>query len=270
MDWGRYEELLNNNETSMFNLVGFISKYTPKKLYRYISLENDYWQEDLFKERIYLSSPLNFNDPFDCYPKLDLNKLLEDKDFLNILLAKASILDKKDIEDTRYRRIEMEKNLFEFLRSDMRIACFSEVYDSILMWSHYANNHKGICIEYNIDELNIAKTNFIFPVIYSEERKNITEDVLEYYGTVGLRTVVYKAKEWEYEKEWRYYRFKHDCKENELRYLKMKNKVSKIFLGARCEESNRIKIMKWCQESNIKTVQMEICDYNYKIKEAII
>jgi len=29
-----------------------------------------------------------------------------------------------------------------------RIACFSQIHDSMYFWSHYANSHKGICLEY--------------------------------------------------------------------------------------------------------------------------
>lgn len=269
MDWEQYEELLGNSKTTMEQLVGFISKYTPNKLYRYMSLDNDYWRENLFKGRIYLSSPLNFNDPYDCLPKLDFNRLFEDKNFLNILLSSFPILKQNDIHGTSEERAEVEKKVFEFLRGDMRITCFSEVYDSILMWSHYANNHKGICIEYNMEKANIAKTNFIFPVVYSQSRMNITNDVLKSFETVGLRTVVYKSKEWEYEKEWRYYKFKHDCKENELRYLKMKDRVSKVYLGARCETNNKKEILKWCRENNIDIIQMGICEDAYRIKELV-
>lgn len=34
-------------------------------------------------------------------------------------------------------------------RNSALISCFSQRYDSILMWSHYGDKHKGICIEFD-------------------------------------------------------------------------------------------------------------------------
>ncbi len=34
------------------------------------------------------------------------------------------------------------------------IACLTETEDSLLMWSHYANNHCGMCVEYDLLSIN--------------------------------------------------------------------------------------------------------------------
>lgn len=35
------------------------------------------------------------------------------------------------------------------VRNNTLISCFSKRYDSILMWSHYGDKHKGICVEFD-------------------------------------------------------------------------------------------------------------------------
>lgn len=35
------------------------------------------------------------------------------------------------------------------------VSCFNEEYDSIPMWSYYANQHKGVCIEFDLTRLDI-------------------------------------------------------------------------------------------------------------------
>ena len=40
---------------------------------------------------------------------------------------------------------------------NVKIICFSEVYDSMLMWSHYADNHKGFLLAYDINDLKNSK-----------------------------------------------------------------------------------------------------------------
>jgi hypothetical protein len=32
------------------------------------------------------------------------------------------------------------------------VSCFSESWNSILMWSHYADRHKGICLGFDVPE----------------------------------------------------------------------------------------------------------------------
>lgn len=81
------------------------------------------------------------------------------------------------------------------------IYCASEVCDDILMWSHYAENHSGVCVGFRTSRIN---THFFFPVQYSNTVPVL--DVRTYIGT-DSNPIVYagltKAKHWSYEKEWR-------------------------------------------------------------------
>lgn len=105
--------------------------------------------------------------------------------------------------------------------------CFSTDYKSNLMWSHYADNNKGICVEYDIGLLEQNNSIFknIYPIIYCQKRpfeisiKEIAEIVesqkwLNYdiqnkgiadYNKLFqvLSLFLFKGEEWEYEKEWR-------------------------------------------------------------------
>ena len=49
------------------------------------------------------------------------------------------------------RSHEFIKEFIEnFKKETLRISCFSSRLDSIVMWSHYASNHTGYCVEYNL------------------------------------------------------------------------------------------------------------------------
>lgn len=41
-------------------------------------------------------------------------------------------------------------------RFPCKISCLSEVYDSIPMWSYYAQKHQGVCIEYDLSKLDMT------------------------------------------------------------------------------------------------------------------
>jgi hypothetical protein len=38
-----------------------------------------------------------------------------------------------------------------------KVCCFSQSHDNYLLWSHYSNSHKGFCIEYSFDDIDIEK-----------------------------------------------------------------------------------------------------------------
>ena len=46
----------------------------------------------------------------------------------------------------------------EFFLESKKILCLATEHDNLLMWSHYADSHKGICIEYTpFNENEIAR-----------------------------------------------------------------------------------------------------------------
>lgn len=97
------------------------------------------------------------------------------------------------------------------------VVCFSEKIDSILMWSHYSYNHTGFALGYDLKHLLFPndKNVGLFPVVYSEKRYNAEEFLLYLFGSLmqipvkeadkmsSIKLLLYKSKEWQYEREWR-------------------------------------------------------------------
>jgi hypothetical protein len=140
---------------------------------------------------------------------------------------------------------KFETKLVAQLVSDIprkgKVACFSEVGDSLLMWAHYAGDHTGICIRFALDFEKFEKENSVGPlkVEYVEDRPIITTlDLLSFasknardagagQGTVDTMQMMYlrKGLDWSYEREWRAfasdddpprYRFMHCLKPDAL------------------------------------------------------
>ena len=85
------------------------------------------------------------------------------------------------------------------------MSCFSEIHDSILMWSYYANSHKGICIEYDLSKLpknptNQLIVNALTKVQYSPNRIDCLHGDAE-DNVVNILTS--KSDVWSHEHEWR-------------------------------------------------------------------
>lgn len=56
----------------------------------------------------------------------------------------------------------------------VRGTCFTtNGVQSMPMWAHYANNHKGFCVSYNVKE-DLELRSSIFPIQYTDERLDVT------------------------------------------------------------------------------------------------
>ena len=106
------------------------------------------------------------------------------------------------------------------------MTCFSETNDNTLMWSHYAQNHEGFCVAYDVKKLKkdpYGLVKHLFPVIYDGKRpvhrnldslvrshaelKEAIKGNICYEGEEPLDDVLplflVKGLDWKYEKEWR-------------------------------------------------------------------
>lgn len=88
------------------------------------------------------------------------------------------------------------------------ICCFSATYSSPLLWSHYGNQHRGLCIGYGTDRLPKP---VLQEVIYGGSRTLKTSRLYQAFieneqqAKIDLDCdfLLRKAKDWRYEKEWR-------------------------------------------------------------------
>lgn len=180
---------------------------TPRYLYKYQSV-TQHSLGSLINGTVWMSTPASFNDPFDCAINLDLKKLKESVIHAMELVTKANNVPMD--ESLRALRPDDEAaytQLRESLRAQMQeigVLCLSETPNEILMWSHYAEYHKGFCIEFKIDETSPLKA-MARPVRYTDvypslSLKNMSADAEESFIDVCVYT---KASQWSYEKEWR-------------------------------------------------------------------
>lgn len=101
------------------------------------------------------------------------------------------------------------RELNALTKRNLSICCFSETRDSVLMWSHYADQHHGCCLEFEVCHLFLPDgVGPFLPVLYTDE----PFDVTAYYSAIAagggnnwsaIFASCRKTKDWSYEKEWR-------------------------------------------------------------------
>ena len=159
--------------------------------------------DSLVKSQLYFSLRTQLNDPFDC--NVDISRALD-----QLLLMKEK--DKYDrLKTLREDGLLLQK--FETKISPLGICSFSYIDDETLMWSHYANDHKGVCLRYEFPKYFLNRTSEflgISPVSY--EPNSVSDwiynniDIYEsdhaYFSTELLKkAITSKAPAWQYEKE---------------------------------------------------------------------
>ena len=127
----------------------------PAFLYKYYR-DQPLNLNSVMSNKMWYSAPRNFNDAFDCDIAID-----EQAIFNNLLpaISGGKTIRKGSpawiqLKSNLHKQITLLENTFADQKSSMGITCLSEVPDSLLMWSHYANNHRGFCVSYNLLALN--------------------------------------------------------------------------------------------------------------------
>lgn len=146
------------------------------------------------------------------------------------------------------------------LRSSVKISCFSEIVDSMLMWSHYADSHKGICIEYNYGSLEPGdlRRKLLYPVIYSEELFDATTLLTDQKinaPLIALLAAIHKSPHWSYEKEWRLIIPGGIIQDDSLFSAAP---VSAIYLGTRISDGDKELIRGVAAKKNVLVFQMRM------------
>ena len=219
-------------------------------LYRYRSMKSREICEIFTARKIYLPSPTTFNDPFDCKPKLIVYEGGTER-YLYLKQMAQDIIPSPD-QNTLNHRIEQadrelrkdpayaERAYNKYIK-DMGIYCLSRIDNDILMWSHYADGHKGICLEFDATkEIKLFKQ--AIEVSYSDKYPIVNimamDNPKEYW-----KALLKKSNHWKYEQEWRILKpseeggpGKHDFQAELL---------TGVILGALISPEDRKEIMEW-------------------------
>lgn len=257
--------------------------HLPDSLYKYRAFDiNGYWK-DWVCGIITYSSPLTFNDPYDCllscsddafntlYPKMIIDSLKTGK--IKISTADKNRIKYSDTPLETAQKILANYNLhfvLEKFRKDfapyaaqknLLVACFSQINNSLLMWSHYAINHSGFCIEYDISKLPSVYN--LFPVVYDDRRETITKEIVDNENFV-FNPIVLKCTVWNYEQEWRLIIPEKNHDKNTVKKHDVKDTIKAIYLGAKISEENEKQIRAIVPE-NVAIKKMRMRDNSYEL-----
>ena len=163
-----------------------------------------YGLEALRKRRLKISRIQSLNDPFE---------------FLAVSLAEPNI-----------RKVLRNVKL-DFAKTK-GLLCFSETWRSPLMWAHYAANHTGVCLGFDIPDDRVHAVKYVSRRAPSP----LPKDMLTQKFAQGL--FLKKFSQWKYEKEHRAVIALRDCqKDDDLYFVLFSDELvlKQIIVGSECK-----------------------------------
>ena len=254
------------------NQDSFVQKALPLvqglKLYKFRPTANwKKWnQRMLIEDKIWLASMSSLNDPFEFSVNLEFNDLAK-KVFpqkTNDMRWVAAAQKSKEEFD------ELEKQYCEY-KQKISVFSLTEELKSILMWSYYANGHKGYCIEYSAEDFLKCFRQFLLPVSYQDE----TINAFSIYSRNGfnpsyelaIRTIITKSTEWSSENEWRLIKTIPRCK---APGLECKSPTpTAIYLGCQSSEWLYDQMIKICAKKKIPLYKMKKSQTEYRLEPGL-
>ena len=187
----------------------------PRYLFKYASPER-IW-ETLDSGLVYFANPLEFNDPHDARIivaknpesfKKQLREVAASPTFKKMPNAPKTEDVEKHLERICAHPAPVVEGWAKQLlnRLNMGVCCLSSKCASLPMWAHYAQNHMGGCLVFDLPAP--AERRFPFfgvrPVEYLAKMPEYDHNTsLEKMEKIVDRHLLTKSEEWAYESEWR-------------------------------------------------------------------
>lgn len=255
-------------------------------LYKYLDIKGGKMM--IGNMNLQFTNATQLNDPFDCHPKL--------LDYSNV-----PVHVRKGIPEEWWK--DKEENDALNKRNKTWLCSFSKINDSILMWSHYCWNHKGVCIGIDLDKVMksippMFGSIYVDPMVFEVQYQDIIERPNAYNSkepTWGYQWRT-KAKDWEYEQEVRlvmpepspmYAAYTpeqaKEAKKNKQKiwdwkeihhYMPLNEDCfESIYFGVNIDPTEKEKILNFTRTKlnpNIKIYQMQIDENAFRLKAELI
>lgn len=247
--------------------------HIPNTLYKYFSLTdnadlNEQKLQTLSQQKVFMASAKYLNDPFD---------------------NKAYFYNPEELK--KHKRLVAHNGVLidDFSSFSKVTALTSNNINSMPMWAHYANNHAGFCLSYDMKS-NTQLSGCTFPVQYTNQRIDVTSLIdkqvqdtihkIEKQSQNGIKQILIddlsivflialfgnlKHTSWSYENE---FRCTTGSMAKGMPYLAAKPK--EIYIGMKCPSAYKAKLIEIASELRIPIYKMSFnelsSDFNLILK----
>lgn len=196
-------------------------------LYKYCGFSK-YVIEDLLMDGISLSLLSSFNDCYDSNVSFgDIEQQAKNEYEKDLEISKAAGTFPCISKEQWVQQITLEQEAYRGFNNDSHCMCLSEDSHSTLMWSHYADCNRGICIEYDFESIKNTPLYYaLFPICYTSSPIDVYDFIRNKKGDYSIElgvmiSVLNKALCWAYEQEWRLVILNEALRRKTEKYLRL-------------------------------------------------
>ena len=247
--------------------------------YKYTNAE--YGLRNIENKELYFSNPSMFNDIYDSrfiVKRQDVASMICTDALRNIVLETLNPSESENAEKsvnyiceiTKTENVRMSDilnsipsnlvdavtdRIMDYVRGlyvycNKKVACLSERKDSLSMWAYYADNYKGVCLEYSLEN-DERLYQHCYKVQYTDKKFN--------FNRTDFGMYFYKSREWEHEQEWR---IVVDIDEKSTIQT---NCITAVYLGVNISDKNKEKIVEAAKNKGINVYQSIANDEKYAL-----
>lgn len=235
----------------------------------------EYTEKLLVEGELYHSRPDTFNDPFECKPfwvwPTNPNKVKAIRQYLiKLLVGNGQIRKQAEaiVSTAMKNRSIIESvlgNVFSKTYQEVRISCFTVDPKNLLFWSHYANSHKGFCLQFKTQNLPISSA---FKVKYQDEYPEIQYP--HEHDLDRFIPILTKSKHWKYEEEFRTLLVpgvELQPENDGESYILNGDEINEVYLGVQMENSVKDKVLTMLQRGPFspKIFQVELSNSSFSV-----
>lgn len=245
-------------------------------LYTYCKI-NDNTIDGILNNYLWFTKPKDFNDPYDCYPYHEIGLSETDiQDYRNSCIDWLKSNNEIVLFDKNPRQYIIKS--LDNIINNIGVKCFSEVDNEMLMWGHYADSHRGMCLEFdcNLDKTFFSGTqnleNALYKVEYCDDipKFDFTQPT-KFGNDLEIRrshhAIALKSSKWADEKEIRLVRnleFKEHYLNTPQKIQYNKDALKSIKFGTNTSEGKieeiKERVVKCGYDINIKFYKAKIAD----------
>lgn len=243
------------------------AKSFPDIIYKYFRF-NENLYDLVINNRLWFSNPSDFNDPYDC--NVGFHKKYTKEEIINFL-KNTKTSDNENITDEKLKELadewvnepkKMQESYIEPLRKFINskgVCCFSGTDLSLLMWSHYADSHRGMCLGF--DKKSLDKSFAIINWV-NYENKFPDSHLLNNSNDGVNKIILHKSNVWNYEQEIRIFYAKKGL------YQFPRDAIREVIFGLKTPDRqihSVMNLMHQCGYSNVEYKKVFLDEEKYDI-----
>lgn len=245
-------------------------------LYKYLTIDT---LKKVIGGSIRFTQPGAFNDPFEMLPELHVPEEFNNNIHIRFDVTGPRREPPVGELDPNYKSDNCNdvtsRDILSSLNKSIGVLCLSKNHDSLLMWSHYADEYSGAVIKFD-DQHEF----FQGKIEVDYRKKRPIKDISTYItdgAAIPIAELCVKSDQWEYEAEVRIVRSLTDCKKvaevDKYPVYTMDIPVEcikSIILGERTSLAHQKEIWELVKQTNISLSLAAIGNWGYEFRQELI